>query len=261
VPAATIIQDRIILGGLPRIANLAGRWTVNLYDLYWRFYIHDRPGAGIASPRRLPIEPGVIYLIPPHSPFATYQTGEQIQLFAHFQLGPHCPLLESGLYRCDRDSALTAAAVALLEELRTGSTDPWLAVRMLHLISGALPQLPRDHFLRSVSDPRVTATIDHVYRHLDVPIDVAAYARMQGLCRTAFIRIFRTETGATPLQYLLGLKIDIARRRLEDGDDDLGRLSRDLGFVDRSHFTRVFKALSGTTPAAYRRSFRAWRTG
>lgn len=246
-------HGRTFVGGQPRMADLTGRWKVNLYDLHWRLYFHDRPGAGIATPRRLPIEAGTLYLIPPQSPFTTYQTGTQVQLFAHFQLAPHLPRIRPGLHRCDRNPTLTALASEVHEAMRTHASRPWLETDMIHLITGCLRQLDDRLIIPAPpGDPRVIAAISTVTARLDRPLDIAALARDQGLGRTAFIRIFRAETGSSPLQYLLGLKMDLARRRLEDGERDLAALSRDLGFVDRSHFTRTFRKQVGVTPAAYR---------
>jgi AraC-like DNA-binding protein len=41
--------------------------------------------------------------------------------------------------------------------------------------------------------------------------------------------------------------------RLRARDATLADVALETGFVDQSHFTRVFKRVMGTTPAAYRR--------
>jgi AraC-like DNA-binding protein len=42
--------------------------------------------------------------------------------------------------------------------------------------------------------------------------------------------------------------------------DDLARLALDLGFASHSHFTAAFRAATGVTPSAYRKTSTAPRT-
>src|SRR5262249_29262070 len=50
------------------------------------------------------------------------------------------------------------------------------------------------------------------------------------------------------------LRVERAARRLEEGEAPLAEIAAETGFYDQSHFTRVFKAQTGTTPAVYRRA-------
>jgi AraC-like DNA-binding protein len=53
------------------------------------------------------------------------------------------------------------------------------------------------------------------------------------------------------------MRLIMARRRLEESADAVGRIARACGFYDQSHFTRAFKAHVGLTPLAYRRQKRS----
>jgi AraC-like DNA-binding protein len=85
-------------------------------------------------------------------------------------------------------------------------------------------------------------------------------ADLTGLSKAYLIRSFRHTVGMPPHEWLLQLRIEAGRRRLQCGcaiDD----LAVDLGFADQSHFHRHFKRLTGVTPAAYARGhFRSRRT-
>jgi AraC family transcriptional regulator len=72
------------------------------------------------------------------------------------------------------------------------------------------------------------------------------------LSRTEFSRVFRRFEGMSPREYLQERKVQRARRLL-DGSRSLSEIALELGFYDQSHFTRVFKQLTGETPAAYRK--------
>jgi transcriptional regulator GlxA family with amidase domain len=68
-------------------------------------------------------------------------------------------------------------------------------------------------------------------------------------------RQFRAQTGSTPLQWLIRLRINRAQELLETTDLTIDRIASACGFGSplllRQHFT---KALA-TTPTAYRRTF------
>jgi AraC-like DNA-binding protein len=72
-----------------------------------------------------------------------------------------------------------------------------------------------------------------------------------GLTRYELARQFRTMFGTSPHRYLLMRRLDRARR-LMSRCRSLVDVSLEAGFADQSHFTRMFKAAFGLTPARYR---------
>lgn len=243
-----------------KVSSLGGRWNCNLHSPYWRCYFHDHDGARLHGDNDvIPLDADRLYLIPPRSRFFTSQAGDQHQLFVHFTTRGPLERAVPGCYPCDRDRGLRRRAAALLRCLI--DRQPSTVADQLEaeaLVLGCLVQLPSEAWDGSAGgDARVTAAIDQVLDDLAQPIDVAALAYEQGLGRTPFIRLFKRETGEPPLRYLNGLKIDLARRWLEDGERSIDQIASATGFVDRSHFSRVFKQRVGQTPAAYRDSWRA----
>jgi AraC family transcriptional regulator len=63
---------------------------------------------------------------------------------------------------------------------------------------------------------------------------------------------FRRQYGQGIVEYIRGRRIDYASRRLSDTDQPLAEIAQAAGFCDQSHFSRIFKRLTGLTPAAYR---------
>jgi len=77
-----------------------------------------------------------------------------------------------------------------------------------------------------------------------------------GLTRYDLARQFRRVLGTSPYRYLLMRRLEFARERMH-ADRPLVEVACDAGFADQAHFTRMFKAAFGLTPARYR----ALRTG
>jgi AraC-like DNA-binding protein len=65
------------------------------------------------------------------------------------------------------------------------------------------------------------------------------------------VRVFRREYGLPPHRYVVGRRLDRARRLLLDGLP-IADVAAATGFHDQSHLTRHFRALLGTTPGAFR---------
>jgi len=68
-----------------------------------------------------------------------------------------------------------------------------------------------------------------------------------------FIRVFKAETGKTPFQYLLEIKIAKAKELLNKSSKPITEICYDCGFNNRSHFSVIFKRKTGNTPSSYRK--------
>ncbi len=84
--------------------------------------------------------------------------------------------------------------------------------------------------------------------------DLSSLAKRSGLSRFHFIRVFKAETGMTPARYVEQCKIGQAKALIEAAEIPLADIADRLGFSDQSHLTRRFKAVVGSTPAAYARA-------
>ena len=76
-----------------------------------------------------------------------------------------------------------------------------------------------------------------------------------GASPTHLVRCFTRTFGVAPHAYVLGRRIDAARRQLLDGRP-LAEVAVAVGFHDQSHLTRHFRRHVGTTPARYARPAR-----
>ena len=68
-----------------------------------------------------------------------------------------------------------------------------------------------------------------------------------------FSRAFRTSTGLPPHQWLLQQRVKAAKQLMTGRDLPLSEIAISAGFANQSHFTRVFSAVVGVSPAAWRR--------
>ncbi len=71
-----------------------------------------------------------------------------------------------------------------------------------------------------------------------------------GLSRYDLARQFRTVIGTSPYRYLLMRRLAFARAEIAQ-DRALVDVALEAGFADQAHFTRVFTAALGISPARY----------
>ena len=82
---------------------------------------------------------------------------------------------------------------------------------------------------------------------------LSAIAAACGLSPDHCARAFRKSTGLAPHAWLLQARVDRATVLLRNHELTLSEIALACGFVDQSHFTRVFVRRVGVTPGAWRR--------
>ncbi|MFJ6787248.1 GlxA family transcriptional regulator [Streptomyces angustmyceticus] len=87
-------------------------------------------------------------------------------------------------------------------------------------------------------------------------LSVDALAERARLSPRHFARAFRDEVGMTPGRYVDRVRLEAARRHLEDTVDGIEQVSRHCGYGTPEAMRRAFLRALGASPAEYRRRFR-----
>lgn len=69
---------------------------------------------------------------------------------------------------------------------------------------------------------------------------------------TSFNHFFKTNTGYSPAQYLLNVRIDLAKERLVSSNS-ITSIALDCGFYSSQHFSTTFKRRTGLSPGDFRK--------
>ena len=85
--------------------------------------------------------------------------------------------------------------------------------------------------------------------------DICAYI---GYSSSRFSELFRNQTGCSPIEYFIRLKINYARRLLEMSDFSIVQISNIIGIDDPYYFSRFLKKHTGSSASSYRLSNRLW---
>ena len=116
-----------------------------------------------------------------------------------------------------------------------------------------LTALARQTFCETFTHYAPQALAAFLDEHYAEPVSLAALARLVHLAPVYFHRCFRQSFGLTPFGYMLGRRMDEARRLLADASLSIKEIAARVGYADPLYFSRVFRRQVHLTPSAYRR--------
>ncbi|PAY08750.1 AraC family transcriptional regulator [Bradyrhizobium sp. UFLA03-84] len=98
---------------------------------------------------------------------------------------------------------------------------------------------------------------EFVRANLDETISLSALSDVAGLSKRHFLRAFQESIGTSPHRYVLGLRIESAKRRLGETNESLTSIALASGFSHAQHFSSAFRQATGVSPSTFRQQRRA----
>ena len=102
---------------------------------------------------------------------------------------------------------------------------------------------------------RVLKVKSYVADHYADDITLERLADLVGMAPTAFSRYFHQATGKTVSEYVVGVRLGNAARRLVDTTDTVAEICWDTGFNTLSNFNRLFRKRKGCSPTEFRQKY------
>ncbi len=225
------------------------RWDVpNLAAPYWRLYLMSGAGAEVNwDGRTFKLLPECAWLIAPDTPFGTKLRRPLTQCYVHFTLAPgvvHAP----GIHAVP----LTPGMREWRKRAMAADTPEAGGIAWQVLVLQTLGTLPAGTLSERQTDPRVQRVLEHIERDPGAAHTLESLAGLAGMHARALIRLFRQETGDTPMASLRARRIALACELLHHSDRKIDDIATTVGFCDRYHFTKTFRRMREITPAAFR---------
>lgn len=151
---------------------------------------------------------------------------------------------------------LRPLADQLVDELKQGGSDNLEAADCMARLM--LIQVSR-HLRRAQGGTKALGTSsmkrlnDYVLAHLGERILVADLARQVGMSIDRFAWTCKMQTGQSPHQYVLALRLQRARHLLRHSSVAIAEVASACGFSNQQHLTNAMHRHAGITPARYRK--------
>ncbi len=120
-----------------------------------------------------------------------------------------------------------------------------------------------DHFMDNMLENRssmnlrvINKACDYIVKNYHKNISLEEVAQTVHLSPFYFSRLFKQEKGFNFVDFLTKVRIEKAKKMLQNPDFTAVRIAAEVGYQDASYFSRVFRQTMGMTPNQYRNEIR-----
>lgn len=128
------------------------------------------------------------------------------------------------------------------------------SIRLQELLLMLFQELARE--TESLQKLAIATTAEYMERHYRHGLTRELLADMAGMSPDYYARLFKKQTGKTPLAYLTDIRTSRAKQELLVSHDSFRTIAQNAGFTDEFYFSRKFKAVTGLSPSAYAKKMR-----
>lgn len=263
-------------------------WLLNLWDChdmvfpFWRLYWNKNEGGQLIHQDTIfEMDPNHIYIIPPFTSFSSRYTKNHvynegihvsgkhltnpfeendlkknvlIHFFIHFNLGVPFDNVYPGILKIELTDYLKERLDYLTDRLKTENKDFKLTfnLKLQAFIKEALTNIGPELWKAINIDDRVLKVIRYVEVNINKKLSNTDLSSLVNMAPNSFARLFKEEMNITLHNFIQNRKIAKSCELFEHTNKTIEDVSFNLGFSDRYHFSRVFKSVTGLTPASYK---------
>lgn len=108
---------------------------------------------------------------------------------------------------------------------------------------------------KSHDDEPVKKAQEFIEQHFQEKTSVEQLADMFAIGRRSFERRFKKATNNTIVEYIQRVKIEAAKKNLENNRKNINEVMYEVGYSDTKAFRTTFKKITGLSPLEYRNKF------
>ena len=122
-------------------------------------------------------------------------------------------------------------------------------VRLLFKISDSIQKVS--------SRMDIEMVIQYMNNHYQKNITIDDLATVMHRSNSAFMRIFKQETGVSPVEFLIQIRLERARKLLLVTEQSITDIAFNCGFNSSSHFATTFLKKYNINPRNYKKYYKA----
>ena len=134
----------------------------------------------------------------------------------------------------------------------TNNTDKLYGVGLVYiLISQLFKYCLVENKESAYFDESFNVVINYIHENYTNKISSSTVSKRFNYDEAYFCRKFKTITGTTLMKYIKKLRLDMAKRLIDESNNSILYLSESCGFGDVTYFSRCFKKEFGVSPSEY----------
>jgi len=106
----------------------------------------------------------------------------------------------------------------------------------------------------TIKNPRLRDAVLYIEGHYSENITLSDISSKAGINHTTLTALMKEELGCTVIEYLMKYRIAVSKKQLAFTDVPIKDIANMVGFKTVQHFNRIFKEITATTPAKFRKS-------
>lgn len=194
--------------------------------------------------------------------FLTFSASLVLQHAAAMRLIPPKSIVSFTRERVHGDQRLDTLLAEFVSEL--AGQKPGKEIVMRALVEQTLVHILRNYSTPRRSDElelsrvglvdrRIRRSVELMHTQLDQDLTLRELAGASYLSPFHFARLFKKLTGASPHNYLAGIRAARAQLLLAETDLSVTEIGARVGYLSGSHFTKAFRLATGATPREFRK--------
>lgn len=226
----------------------------------------------------LRVEPSDLLLIPANAFYKPLAGGSCQYCFFHFDaeplsdgiqipasvaIAPHTKLKKGYAYTCTENYPSLVKLAIHTQGVSNHIEELFRRAEMLKPNRSFSDQLLLDNLLRELliemgkttappGNRHLSEIRSFIDRHYFEPLTLSGLAEAFSLSQSYVARLFRTELGMKPSQYINRIRISVAKTMLVQTDMAVAEIAEAVGYADIYYFSHVFKQIVGLSPSSFR---------
>jgi transcriptional regulator GlxA family with amidase domain len=163
---------------------------------------------------------------------------------------------QGGIYTSGGGFSSIKLILYLIEKFCGRNTALWISKRF----SIDIDQVSQAHFAiftgqHRHNDDAILKSQNYIEQHYSTDLTIDEVSALSNTGKRNFIRRFKAATNNTPIEYLQRVRIEAAKKILEDKDWLLDEVMNKTGYKDIKTFRTIFKRMTGLSPHEYRKKY------
>lgn len=226
---------------------------------YYFIYLAEGKFEVIVGKTQGTVEAGEILVIPPRHYYKIHCSGNPVYfLCVHFTgynaeriLAENNIKVFPGRNCLDPNNHLLQRFKTLFEAF--AKDDEFRSRELACLLERLLIEAGRAKKKFASSSSKLTKSIRYINENYIENIKISDLAQMETMCLTAYNKKFKAQMGMTPSNYIIALRINMAKELLETSSISIKEISSICGYDNFNFFARIFKKHTGLSPTEYRK--------